>query len=904
MLRKKKSQVERMLAPDPRAANWNIERWSEISPLLDQALELHGDERRDWLDRLDASRPDIALKVRGLLSRHEANRAAGFLEQSPLQASEANEPEAGEQVGAYTLVHLLGRGGMGTVWLARRSDGRFEGKVAIKILRRCGLGRDAADQLRREASSLARLSHPNVARLLDAGIRDDGRPFLILEYVEGERIDEYCSRTALELAERLRLLLPAIDAVAHAHANGIVHRDIKPSNILVTSRRVPKLLDFGVAALRAETSAQMQGAPEGEPTGMTLGYAAPEQVRGETATAATDVYALGILLYVLITDRHPHGVDSSTPTQLIEATLTSDCKRASDSIDSTTLRRWVRGDLDSIIAKATQREAGARYANATQLAEDIRRFLESRPVRARAPTFGYQAALYARRLAGWQPGSSERRRRTRGGALLAGVLLFSIACGSVWMDGWNRGAQATRQPAASLIGHASIAVLPFNDLSTGKDAEYFSDGLSEGLLDRLAHTTDLRVIARTSSFQFKDRQADARSIARALAVAYLLQGSVRKSGDLLHIGVQLVRGTDGAPIWLQTYERKLDDIFNVQTEIAAQVAQVLNVTPRNAAPGSESPTPKVAAYNLVLQGNFFKSRATRLDTERAMSLYNQAIGLDPHYALPWALLGEGYFMETNRDWIGRADGLALARAALARSLEMEPNLIWAHYMLANIATNIELDWAAAHAEVERMRQLEPGSSVPLLAARADIEASFGRLEPAIKLYQAALSSDPLNTITLSGLAYAQYAAGRTDASLVTVRRLLELAPDFVGAHVQLGIYLLSAGQQTQALAAVQQERDESDRLFALPIMYWAAGQHDSSNAALTELSAKHAGDDAYGIACVYASRGETELALQWLERAYRQRDMSLALLKIDPLLHSLRGDPRYQALLRRLKLSS
>ena len=789
-----------MPALDPRVANWNTERWRDVSPFLDQALELEGDERREWLEGLAASRPDIAVTVRGLLGRHEVNRVARFLEQSPLAAAAAHEPEAGEQAGAYTLGHLLGRGGMSTVWLARRSDGRFEGKVAIKILSRCGFGPDAAAQLRREASSLARLSHPNVARLLDAGIRDDGRPFLILEYIEGERIDRYCNRTPLALTERLRLFLPVIDAVAHAHTHGIVHRDLKPSNILVTSEGVPKLLDFGVAVLQAETPVDMQSAPAGEPTGMTLGYAAPEQVRGETATPASDVYALGILLYVLITGRHPHGADASTPTQLIEATLTSDCKRASDSLDSTALRRWVRGDLDSIIAKATNREAVARYISASELAEDIRRFLDARPVRARVPTLGYRAALYLRRLVGWQPGLADQQRHARGEVLLAGALLLSVACGGLWIGWWNRDDQATRRPAAHVIDPGSIAVLPFNDLSEGRDEQYFADGLSEELIDRLAHVTDLRVIARTSSFQFKGKQDDVRAIARTLAVGYLLQGSVRKSGSRLRIGVQLIRGGDGSQMWSQSYEHSLGDIFKVQTDIADTVAQVLNVKLRNVAAGSEPPTLNVAAYNLVLQGNFFKARATRVDVERAVSLYKEAIGLDPNYALPWALLGEAYYMETEGEWIDRADGLAQARAALKRSLQIDPDLVWAHCTLANIYSNIERDWTAAYDEIKRVRQLEPRESVPLLLASADIGSIFGRLEQAIDLYEAALRSDPLNTVALAGLAYTQSAAGRFVEAAATIRRLLELAPDSIGARVQLGIYLLYSGKPAEAAA--------------------------------------------------------------------------------------------------------
>src|SRR5580704_7574492 len=227
-------------------AQLDDELWAQVSPYLDEALDLEPSQREPWLAGLEASQPALAGQLRELLKLHVANNASGFMERSPLAAAESL---LGEQIGPYTIEQLLGRGGMGSVWLGRRSDGKFEGRAAIKLLDRRGLGRDAAEQIRHEASMLARLSHPNIARLFDAGMRSNGQPYLILEYVEGERIDHYCRSHQLSLPDRLRLFLGVLDAVAHAHAQLIVHRDLKPSNVLVTPAGVVKLLDFGVAAL-------------------------------------------------------------------------------------------------------------------------------------------------------------------------------------------------------------------------------------------------------------------------------------------------------------------------------------------------------------------------------------------------------------------------------------------------------------------------------------------------------------------------------------------------------------------------------------------------------------------------------------------------------------------------------
>jgi serine/threonine-protein kinase len=367
--------------------------WAEVSPFLDEALELDTQQREPWLAALAATEPVLAAELGELLALHAANRAAGFMERS---ASRSEESLTDQPIGPYTVERLLGRGGMGSVWLARRSDGKFEGQVAIKLLDRRGLGRDAAEQIKNEASLLAQLSHPHIARLFDAGVRENGQPYLILEYVAGERIDRYCAMRRLPLSARLRLFLGVLDAVAHAHSQLIVHRDLKPSNVLVTPEGGVKLLDFGVAALQPLRQAQPSQSTPGAQA-LTPGYAAPEQLRGEPVSAASDVYALGVLLHVLVTRQHPYGSSDATHTQLIRATLAGESSPASGRITGAADRRRVRGDLDAIIARALNGEPGRRYATAAEFAADIRAFLGNFPVRARPTTRVYVAQKFVQR---------------------------------------------------------------------------------------------------------------------------------------------------------------------------------------------------------------------------------------------------------------------------------------------------------------------------------------------------------------------------------------------------------------------------------------------------------------------------------------------------------------------------
>ena len=395
-------------------ASSNKAQWTELSRYLDQALELQASQRETWLAALTASDPRMAAELRELLALHAANCAAGFMERSPL----GDEPLAGQHIGAYTLERPLGRGGMGNVWLGSRSDGKFEGRVAIKLLDRRGLGKAAAGQIRHEASLLARLGHPNIARLFDAGVRENGQPYLILEYVEGERIDGYCTARELTLAARLRLFLAVAEAVAHAHAQLIVHRDLKPSNVLVTPEGVVKLLDFGVAALQSEDAGPLHAtAPETAGRALTPGYASPEQLRGEPAAAASDVYSLGVLLHVLVTGEHPFGSSIDTHTRLARAALTGNPGLASARLTKTAERRMVRGDLDAIIARALSRDAARRYATAAELAADLRRFVGNFPVEARAPTRAYVARKFV--------------QRHRGGVLSVALTLIALTSATV-----------------------------------------------------------------------------------------------------------------------------------------------------------------------------------------------------------------------------------------------------------------------------------------------------------------------------------------------------------------------------------------------------------------------------------------------------------------------------------------
>jgi serine/threonine-protein kinase len=385
----------------------SAERWRAVGPQFERALEMSAAERAAFLETLRIEDPTLAAEVEELLADHDALDREDFLGTSP----PAPEPEslAGQTIGAYTLISLIGQGGMGSVWLARRSDGRFESQAAVKLLNASLVGRAGEERFRREASILARLAHPHIARILDAGVSPMGQPYIVLEHVEGEQIDRYCDGSTLDVEARLRLFLDVVAAVAHAHANLIVHRDIKPSNVLVGHDGQVKLLDFGIAKLLEGdgTGGEATALTREGGRALTPEYASPEQVTGGVITTATDVHALGTLLYLLLAGRHPAGSAVSSPALLLRAIVETDPKRPSDSAadsdaanratTSEGLRRELKGDLDTIAAKALKKDPRERYASVTALGDDVRRYLEHEPIRARPDTLGYRAAKFVRR---------------------------------------------------------------------------------------------------------------------------------------------------------------------------------------------------------------------------------------------------------------------------------------------------------------------------------------------------------------------------------------------------------------------------------------------------------------------------------------------------------------------------
>jgi TolB-like protein/class 3 adenylate cyclase len=485
----------------------------------------------------------------------------------------------------------------------------------------------------------------------------------------------------------------------------------------------------------------------------------------------------------------------------------------------------------------------------------------------------------------------KHRAHVRWAEIAAALLVLALIIGGVFYF--------ARRPGqlASAVADNSIAVLPFVDMSQAKDQGYFSDGISEELLNLLAKIPQLQVTARTSSFAFKGKETSIPEIGRTLHVAHVLEGSVRKAGNSVRITAQLIKAGTDTHLWSQTYDRKLDDIFAIQDEIAADVVKQLKVTLLGAAPKARTTDPE--AYALYLQAVQLGRQFIAEPFQQSDALYRKVLAIDPRYAPAWYGLARNFGNETGQGLLPGKEGFAQAREAAVRALAIDPDYAPAHAQLGWIAMYGDSDLAGAAQHLERALALEP-ADMSVLSTSATLLQSLGRLDEALALEEAAVRRDPVNVTALFNLGYHQRMAGRLDAAIASFRTVLSLSPNNGGAHCQLGLALLLKGDAKGALAEIEQETSEIYKMIGLPMAYYALGRKADSDAALAALIAKYEKDGPSNIASVYAYRGEADQAFEWLDKAVEYGDGGLGEIVTDNLFDKIHADPRWLVFLRKI----
>jgi serine/threonine protein kinase/TolB-like protein/tetratricopeptide (TPR) repeat protein len=885
------------------------QQWQRIKEIFALVIDHPDEGRRALLDTLCDGDAALRREVASLLDAHDATErplepdAFGF--GARLRAEVGDY--AGRPFGAYRIVREIGRGGMGTVFLAERADGQFERQVALKVVRRSLADPELERRFKRERQILATLTHPHIAHLLDGGVSADGEPFLVMEYVDGVRIDEYCARHALPTRARLKLFLSVCRAVAYAHGQLVVHRDLKPSNILVSHDGVPKLLDFGIARL-------LDLGDEGEHTAtqyrvFTPDYAAPEQVRGEQQlTPATDVYSLGVLLGVLL------GMPASARASATPVSTPEPDRGAAGRTPQrdTSRQQAVNRELRNIIAMARRDEPQRRYPTARELGQDIERHLDGLPVAAQPDTVRYRASKYI------------ERRRTP--LMVAVLVLAALATGVIGARYVGRSDIRSDTPAAGplegdvppgtpLRDTRAIAVLPLKSRSATADVaadQALRVGMADALVTKLGQVRQLAVRPTSATVPYLDQDYDAVAVGRALKVDTVLEGTLQREGSGLRIRLQLVNVSSGQVVWAETITSDMATVLRGQESLANRVSHLLalNLSGKDIGYGRRADgSTNLAAQEAFLRGSLALATSVRQFAAifAARDAYEQAIRLDPDFAPALAGLANTYTLAGSLTLLAPQEAYPKAERAARRALELDPDLAVAYIALAEIEADYNWNWAAAEENNRRALALAPNSA-PAHQSYAEFLARMGRFTEASSHADLAQQLDPTRiNYPAVGALHAYYEHRFPDA-IARATRVLEADPTTYLAYLYLSVSHAAQGQHAEGIAAAEKASaltgGSTSDLFVLACNYAVKNDREATFRVIDRLLAIARGRyvDPFLFVAIYAYLGDRDRAFEWMERAYAERSYWMTSLRVHPVVNALRGDPRFAVMMQRMKL--
>ena len=789
----------------------------------------------------------------------------------PETARSDERPAIGQLLsGRYRIQRELGQGGMGVVYLA--TDEQVAGETfAIKLLKE-GLDPQALEWLREEVRKTRRLSHPNI---VDAhSVNVDGRKlYVLMEHLEGKSLDALLNEEfgrGMPFSHAWPIIEDAGAALAHAHDHNVIHRDLKPANIFVTTSGRTKLLDFGIARVSRGPLRQHHS----QSLVLTPAYASCEMLEEKDADPRDDIYSFACVIYEILCGKRPFG--ELTALEAREA-----------GTRVLPLQGLSRGQ-NAALARALAFDRDARTGTVETLVAGI---ADTKP-RARLGTLLAAVSFITITVAGLTYFALDRLGVSRHPSTV-------VAVTSNAQQGASLAAAPTTPNAPDLPLH-SIAVLPFVNMSSDKEQDYFSDGLTEEMINLLGQVPDLHVPARTSSFYFKGKNEPIANMARQLKVLHVLEGSVRKSGKRLRITAQLILADNGYHVWSQTYDRDDTDVFGVQEDIAKAVVSALQVKLGAGVQETGSrTTTNTEAYNQYLLGRQLDRRDSLEGFRGAIHAYREAIALDPRYAAAYA--GLALSEATVADLTGDASGIGRAGDHADKAIALAPSDATGYAARGYLRTVLLWDWSGAQADIEKALSLDPRKS-DVLGRYARLLAVTGRLPQAIAAQKQATELDPLASSAWEGLGFYYLGIGDYPAAETALGRAIEIQPTSVMALSDLGKTRLLEGKGHEALKAFRKIDEEEFRLMGIAMAEHTLRHAKESQQALETLMAKHAREAAYQVAEACAWRGDNDCAFQWLERAYRQRDGGLSEIKIAPMLRSSHADPRFKTLLRKLKL--
>lgn len=806
-------------------------------------------------------------------------------------------PLVGRKISHYEVVAAIGAGGMGEVYLAK--DLQLGRNVALKLLpSRFAQDEDRLRRFQQEARTASALNHPNILTIYEFG-QVDSTPFIATEYIEGETLRKRIARSGLGLSDALYISSQVAAALSAAHAAGVVHRDIKPENLMMRSDGYVKVLDFGLAKLTEKAIVDSTGSTLLDTdAGIVMGtvhYMSPEQARGKKVDARTDIWSLCVVLYEMVTGHVPfEGETASDVVSMILQKEPAPLARFSPEVPS---------ELEGIVTKALRKDREDRY----QVVNDMLLALKTLMQRLE-----FEAEL------GRSPESVKNLARTSSTS--------------------SRSATSKKQRSGKAI--SSLAVLPLTIMSTDSETEYLADGIAESIINNLSQLPKLRVVPRATAFRYKGREADPQEVGGTLNVQAVLMGRVVQRGDSLNIQVELVDIANDSQVWGEQYHRRISDILAVQEEISQEISDKLRIklTPEQKKKLAKRSTENTEAYKLYLKGRYFWNKRTPENLQKAVTYYQQAVDVDPKYALAYAGLADCYML---LGWVEMGvfpprEVMPRAKAAALKALELDDTLAEAHTSLAFIVERYDWDWPAAEKEYKRAIKLNPNYSTAHHLYAGHLIWT-GRTTEGIGEAEKAQNLSPLSPMEITELGWMLYFSRQYERAIKQFQQALELDPSFRSAHLGLGLthvqklmFRGAAGLQNvvsrsvlglalayvqkrifrEAIAEFQKAMALSEhsalRISLKGLIHILSGERNEAVKAIEDLRglSEQGYVPPYYSVVLYLALGEKDQAFEWLEKAYDERSDFLVFLGQDPLFDSLRSDPRFADLARRVGLTT
>jgi serine/threonine protein kinase/Tfp pilus assembly protein PilF len=822
-----------------------------------------------------------------------------------------NELSGGTTFSHYRIVSKIGAGGMGEVYLAE--DTHLERQVALKVLRA-----DIADDEERvrrfiqEAKAASALNHPNILTVYEIG-RFENLRFIATELIKGETLSRRLRGESMSLTSTLDVAIQIASALQAAHNAGIVHRDIKPDNVMIRPDGFVKLLDFGIAKLTEKTrepideeaaTAISAGTSPGMIVG-TAGYMSPEQARGKQVDARTDIFSFGVVLYEMLTKRHPF--EGENAMDVIGSILHKEPAPIRQLLPE------IPQDLERLINKTLRKDREERYQTAKDLLIDLRdakqelevqsRLDRTSPPNREEPNTQIMTATTADVVHTTSSAEylvSEITKRKRGIAIGLIVLFLALIGLGYWAFG-NRAAP-TKQIE-------SIAVMPFVNESANADVEYLSDGMTETLISSLSQLPNLNVKARSSVFRYKGKEIDLQKIAQELNVQAILTGRVAQRGDQLTLSLELVDTRTENAIWSEQYNRKQTDLVSLQSEIAHDVSSKLRVklSGSDERKLAKSYTANTEAYQLYLKGRFYWNKRTADGLKQAVEYYKLAIEKDPGYALAYSGLAETYVLFSPYSVALPKESFPQARAAAVRALEIDDSLAEAHAALGLYLTTFERNRSEAEKELRRAIELNPNYATAHHWLGLEILAPSKRFDEALAELKRAEELDPLSSVIVTEVGACLLYARRYDEAIAQFKHSLTLDPKFYYAHVYLGWAFNAKGMYREAIDEYRKALELNDDPTAQAFLALSLAKSGGRSEAIKlgeqlKLESPHRYVPSYCFAILHLALGERDEAFEWLEKDIAERSSWPVVYAVVPELDELRDDPRFKDMLKRLNL--